>query len=346
MALLLVGASVAPAAADAAAHPSAPARIQAFLLTGAPDSFADLQAHVGSIEVLYPTYFECEIGSGQIVGDDEPAIDAYALAHRLPLMPRFDCQDGATVHLLLSDPSLRAQTLSGLVALARNPAYAGLSLDLENDGAADRSALSSFVLALARRLHAIGRKLTVVVDGVTRDEPRRSTGFYDDRTLAAIADRVFVLGWGVHWAGSAAGPIAPLPWVRAVVAYLASLPHATRFVFGAPMYGLDWAGGESSAAAGAAPSETRSNPSPPGEAAAYQYANVVALLHSVKGKPLRDRSADELTFAYKRAGIGHRVWYLDAHAIRDRLELARAAGMAIGVWRLGNEDQRLWSGGL
>ena len=318
--------------------------VQAFLLAGAPDSFTDLQAHASSVEVLYPTYYECEPGSGSIEGHDEPAIDAYAAAHGIPLLPRFNCQDGPTVERILGEPALRGQTLAGLYALAANPAYAGLSLDLENAGAADRAALSSFVATLAGRLHAMHRKLTVVVDGVPHEEPGHATYLYDYAALSAAADHVFVLGWGAHWEGSAPGPIAPLPWVREVVAHVSSLPTARRFVLGEPLYGLDWAVGE--AGEPAAGQQAAGQRAAGQRATALQYSGIAALIHAVGAKPLRDRSADELTFAYQREGIAHRVWYLDTRSILDRLKVARAAGLAIGVWRLGGEDQSLWSSSL
>jgi spore germination protein YaaH len=50
-----------------------------------------------------------------------------------------------------------------------------------------------------------------------------------------------------------------------------------------------------------------------------------------------------MTFAYTRAGIPHRVWFEDAHAILERISIARRYGLAAGVWRLGEEDQALWS---
>jgi spore germination protein len=161
---------------------------------------------------------------------------------------------------------------------------------------------------------------------VPHEEPRHATYLYDYAALSAAADHVFVLGWGAHWEGSAPGPIAPLPWVREVVAHIASLATARRFVLGEPLYGLDWAAGQ--------------------RATALQFSGVATLIHAVGARPLRDRSADELTFAYQRAGVTHRVWYLDTRSVLDRLKLARAAGLAIGVWRLGGEDQSLWSSPL
>ena len=165
------------------------------------------------------------------------AITVYARSRGIAVMPRFNCQDGATVHDILTDPRVRARTLAGLASIASNPAYAGLNLDLENDTAADRGS-DDIVrgLAGARALHSEGRKLSVDVDGVTHEDPRRSTGLYDDRALAAVADYIFVIAWGTHWEGSSPGPIAPLAYVAAVARFLASLPHAGRFVLGAPMY--------------------------------------------------------------------------------------------------------------
>ena len=330
--LLVTGlASSARASVLVGGSAARPTSLQAFVLSGAPDSLADLQAHAQAVGVVYPTYFECELASGSITGADSGAITAYASAQHIRLMPRFNCQNGPTVHTILTDPRTRARTLSGLAHIAETAAYAGVNLDLENDVAADRAAMSSFVSALAGLLHKRGKQLSVDVDGVTHENSAIATGFYDDRALAAVADYVFVMAWGAHWEGSAAGPIAPLSFVAGVARYVASLPHADRFVLGAPMYGLDWP----AAAAG------RSSRQPP--ASALRYASVIALADSVGVIPRRDRSVDEMTFSYTRAGVRHRVWYMDAGAVADRLRIARAHGLAAGVWRLGGEDQGLWS---
>jgi spore germination protein YaaH len=336
---LAVAGWASSATALAGGHIVRPAPLQAFVLSGAPDSLADLEAHAQAVGVVYPTYFECERASGRIIGADAGSITAYAVARHIVLMPRFNCQDGPTVHTILTDPRTRARTLSSLAQIAETPAYEGLNLDLENDGAADRVAMSSFVAALAARLHADGRRLSVDVVGVTHDDPAIATGFYDDRALSRTADYVFVMAWGAHWEGSAAGPIAPLPFVAGVARYVAALPHADRFVLGAPMYGLDWP-----AATAATPMVTGAAvPVRQPPATALRNASVLALAHSVGATPRRERAVDEMTFAYARAGLRHRVWYMDARAIADRLSIARAHGLAAGVWRLGGEDQELWS---
>jgi spore germination protein YaaH len=315
-------------------------RVQAFLLTSSPDSLVDLRAHAEAIGVVYPTYFECRPPSGGVSGHDIPAIDEFARSRGIVVMPRFNCQDGAVVHRLLTEAPAREAVLARLASLARRPAFAGLCLDLENDGPGDRDALSSFVTALAQRLHPHNRKLTVVADGVTHEGPGAPFAFYDDRALAAVADNVFVMAWGTHWAGSGPGALSTLAYVGGVVRFLQTLPDSSRFVVGAPMYGLDWAGTGTPAA------PPRSG-SPTEPASAYEYAHVLALSRSVRAQVTRDPLSGELTFSYTGAGgVSHQVWYMDAQAILGILRVAHAGGFGIGLWRLGTEDQSLWSAPL
>jgi spore germination protein YaaH len=330
LAALLAGVMAQTAAARSvhgrAGTARARAGVQAFLLTGAPDSFADLRAHASQVSVVYPTYYECG-PSARVAGADVPAVDAFARAHGIALLPRYTCQDGASVHRILSEPALRARTLERLTQLARAPAFAGLCLDLENDGAGDREALSSFVSALAHALHSERRRLTVVVDGVSSEPAAGSSlAFYDDHAIAAAADTLFVLAWGAHWEGSSPGPLAPLSYVRGVARYLDALPERSRVVLGAPMYGLDW--GQQGAGA-------------------YQYAAITDLEHRVGAHPGRDGASGEMTFTYtSAAGVAHSVWYMDAHAVLEVIAIARASGLGAGLWRLGEEDQSMWSSPL
>ncbi len=326
------------AVATAARSHRAAGGVQAFLLSSSPDSLADLRAHAGDVSVVYPTYFECTPSGAGVAGGDVPSIDAFARGHSIPVMPRFNCQDGAIVHRLLSEPGPRQELLARLAALALKPAYAGLCLDLENDGPEDREALSSFVAALAEKLHRRHRRLAVVVDGVTHEGPGAPYAFYDDRALSASADTVFVMAWGTHWATSPPGAISTLSFVSAVVGFLRTLPEHSRFVVGAPMYGLDWAG-----TAAGQPLGSQST----GPATAYQYDRVVALARSVGAHAVRDPLSGELSFTYAGPeGVPHEVWYMDSKAVLDVLGIARAAGFQVGLWRLGSEEQSLWSSPL
>jgi spore germination protein YaaH len=92
------------------------------------------------------------------------------------------------------------------------------------------------------------------------------------------------------------------------------------------MYGLDWAGRGG-----------RAHP-----ASALQYTGVAALENATGATPARARRSGEMTFSYTAAGVVHHVWYMDAAAVAQRIALARRHGLDAGLWRLGEEDQRMW----
>jgi spore germination protein len=201
----------------------------------------------------------------------------------------------------------------------------------EAGAASNRAALTSFIAELGRRLHANGRLLSMAVSPKSADStthPR--SGIFDYAALVPNVDWIFVMNWGVHWATSAPGPIAELPWATDNADYVASMPQKKKWILGAPMYGFDWPG----------------NGGADEEATPLEYADVRALIARVGASPRYDAAAGEWTFTYHSAADGktHTVWYVDSRAIAERFALARARGLGgVGVWRLGTEDQSIWS---
>jgi spore germination protein YaaH len=311
------------------APPPSTGSLHAFLLASTGASFQDFQANYQKVGAVHPTYFECNRGSAAIQGNDNPQITQFAKVRQVEVFARFDCQSTSTLQTILNDPATRQAWLTTIVDTAVAKGYDGINLDFEAGAAANRGAMSSFVADLSGRLHAVGKKLAVDVSAKTADDldhPR--SGFYDYNAIAAAADVVFVMNWGIHWATSGPGPLADMPWVQSVVNYVNTLPNRQKYVMGTPLYGMDWANGGGPA-----------NP-----AKALEWADVAALSASVGAPMTFDPSAREMTFRYTDAsGAPHEVWALNSTAVVERMRLFRANGYGIGVWRLGKEDQALWS---
>jgi spore germination protein YaaH len=300
----------------------------AFLLASTGESFRDLQRHYRQVGTVYPTYFECEKTRGALVGRDDPLVTRWAQLRRIRVLPRFDCQKPAALHLILTDPAVRAATMTELAGLVRRHGYDGINIDFENGPATDRDALTAFVTELAAQLHAIGKDLSVEVSAKFQHTTTGRSGLYDYGALGAAADHVFVMNWGWHWSTSAPGAPDDMEMCRRVADYVASMPNKGRFVLATHMYGMDWA-------AGGGPAHT---------AAALEYADVQALLAQHGAMPVLDPVSDAWTFGYTDAGgVPHEVWYPDAGTIARRVALARERGLGIGFWRLGREDQHVWS---
>lgn len=302
----------------------------AYLLASTDQSFEDFRAHYRQIGVVYPTYFDCRGNALDLVGQDDPLVTRWAQARRVAVLPRINCQGTTKVHRILTDPVLRDRWLAQLGTLVTAHDYDGLSIDFEAGPASDRAAMSEFVEALAARMHAAGKLLTIAASAKTRDSlthPR--SGIFDYPRLSQAADWVFVMAWGLHWATSTPGAQDDAVWARGVAEYVATMGLKHKFVYGTNLYAMDWPAGGG----------------PAHEAEAYQYGELMPRLAALGAAGQLDPVADNFHATYTDAeGVGHDVWYPDATTTGRRIRLAADRGLGgIGFWRLGLEDQRVWS---
>jgi spore germination protein YaaH len=304
---------------------------EAFLLASTDQSFRDLQAHYMNVGTVLPTNFDCSV-SGQIVGKDDPLVTTWAKRRGVRVMPRLNCQNPATQHKIFTDEPTRNATLDGMIALVQQYGYDGINLDFEGGFATDRDVYSDFVRDAAARLHAIGRRVSVAVSPKTQDNdpnhPRGNT--FDYAALTQYADEVFLMMWGVHWTSSWPGPLADYAFTKQTMDYAdATVADRSKWVLGAPMYGLDWPAGGGI--------DHKATP--------REYAELMSLAGQFGAGPQWDPVTQESHFNYTDSGgVGHEVWFETAQAIGGRIDLAKQHGFGgVGLWHLGSEDGAIWS---
>jgi spore germination protein len=281
--------------------------------------------------VVYPTYYDCDLATGAFIGGNDPLVTNWSQARGVKVLARVNCQSTPMVHRILTEPALRAAWLDAMVAAAQDNGYDGLNLDFEAIPAADRNALTSFVTELAGRLHAQGKLLSEAVSAKFKDVPNhpRSTAF-DYAALSQQLDWVFVMAWGIHYATSAPGAQDDIRWVTQVADYVATMPLKQKFVMGTMLYAMDWpAGGGAAHPAGA-----------------WHYGEVVDLAQRFGATPQLDPLQDSWHLAYVDNGVPHDIYYSDAAMVEHRMTLALNRGLGVGFWRVGQEDERLWSSPL
>jgi spore germination protein YaaH len=301
--------------------------VHAFLLATTDRSFEDLQQHYRQIGTVYPTYFDCA-EDASIIGAEDPLVTSWAKLRGVAVLPRVNCQSPTRLHQILTDPATRNRTIDALVGLVQTYDYDGVNLDFEAGLATDRPALTAFVDTVATRMHALGKRVALEVSAKSSPTTTGRAGFYDYPALAAVADTIFVMNWGLHWTTSVPGALDEILWATNVANYVASMPNKSRFVLGTNMYGLDWP-------AGGGPSH-RANP--------MEWTDVQALIGAVSASPIYNTTFEAPYFSYTDGGgVHHDVWYTDARSIGARIRLAHDRGLGIGVWRLGNEDPGVWN---
>jgi spore germination protein YaaH len=304
--------------------------VHAFLLASTDSSFAAFRKQYRRVSVVYPTFFDCNRSTGAIEGTNNPQIVSFAQDRKVKVLPRFNCQNGSTLHRIFTDPALRAQWIDTIVAQSVQNGWDGVNIDFEAGLAEDRNLMTSFIADLSDRLHAQGKLLSQAVSAKAKDSlthPR--SGIFDYPELVKYNDWMFVMAWGVHWSTSAPGAQDDFPWVRGVADYVASMPYREKWVMGTMLYGMDWPNGGGSAA---------------NEAIALHWPEIEALIAKRGVQPFFDAEANSYRVNYTdEAGVPHELWYSDHTAIGDRVALARERGLKVGFWRLGQEDERIWS---
>jgi len=295
----------------------------AYMLASTGKSFEDMQRHYRQIAVVSPTYYW--LGRDlAIQGQDDPLVTNWARLRGIVVEPRVESQDPAILHTLLTSAANRTNLIGRISDLVATHGYDGINIDFEAGAAADRPLLTAFITELSQTLHAQGATLTMAVSAKTGPVLTGRAGFYDYPALAAQCDRLFTMAWDFHWATSPAGGISDVTWVAKIINYIKTVPNASRFIIGTQLYGFDW------------PLGARATP--------LEWDDMTARQASLGAPTQWDPIAQEPFFTYTdTAGVPHTAYYATAQSVQGRLGLARAAGLGVGLWRLGDEDQETWN---
>lgn len=239
----------------------------------------------------------------------------------------------ATVQKEVKDPTApwlasaagRKKAEDGIAGEAAAKAYYGVVLDFAGVGKETAANLASFVRELATRLHAENRTLGISVRPRV-DSPAGRDVALDFRTVADMADYVFLMAFDQHYAAGNPGPIASLGWVETNIRdALKDVPRG-KLVLVNGLYAYDW---PSSAQTGL----TEQLPIWEATERAKRYRTA----------PVYDPASGESRYSYVAFGQTRTVWIQDGRALRSKLNLAKKYNLGgAALWRLGFEDQSVW----
>ena len=227
--------------------------------------------------------------------------------------------------LILHGPGVMSRTVTAITALVTQQDYAGVDLDFEGLHAADRQAFSTFVTDLATALHARGKILSVAVFAKTTDAGYGGQNVAQDyAAIGRAADQVRLMAYDYHWNTSAPGPIAPVGWVRDVLAYAKTQIPLSKIILGIPLYGYDWAGNKASDLT-------------------WQQAVQLAEAHGAVVH--YDSASQSPWFSYTdSAGRAHQVWFEDPQSSAAKFAVAKDEGVGgVFLWMYGDEAPGTWS---
>jgi spore germination protein YaaH len=271
----------------------------------------------------------------------------------------------------LADPALRAKHVADIVNLVMANGFDGIDLDYEgfafNDGSSSWGATqpnwTAFVTELGAALRAQGKLLSVTIPppcsmGGSCSE-RTGYWVYNMTGIAPSVDRIRIMAY--DYSVNGIGPIAPMPWVRSIVQYSASVMPPSKLQIGVPTYGRAWTrkDGSSFRLTGNCPS--------PGSSAYRSLTSMVSVtdrdipgvLATAGVQPTDiqwDQTAQENWVYYDKKvnwtdGSGATqtctakrvMWWVSPQAVLVRTQLVGEFGLGgAAYWTIGGEDPAQW----
>ncbi|MGE5675351.1 MAG: glycosyl hydrolase family 18 protein, partial [Mycobacterium leprae] len=185
---------------------------------------------------------------------------------------------------------------------------------------------TAFITELYGAMKQVGLGLTLSVPAKTEDIPESPwTGAFDYAALAPYADKIVIMTYDEHLPGFPAGPIASIPWVNQVMAYVVTqIPH-DKVLLGVAAYAYNWVQGTTTGIAQSVPNAL----------------NLVAQYHATIQW---DPAAMVPFFTYTNSSGQNRIVYFEnAQSTAAKLAIMRKYDLGgIAIWRLGLEEPGIW----
>jgi len=154
----------------------------------------------------------------------------------VPMVPA----DGQTASNMLRDPVKRRNFADSAVRMVQETNADGILVDLEDLANDTGPGLTGLMQDIYSRLNPQGK--LVIISVMSRTSPTAEPWYreYNYRELGRYADYVQIMSYDFSFSTSAPGPIAPLDWVKKVMAYAVSEIPSEKILMGVPYYGRAW----------------------------------------------------------------------------------------------------------
>lgn len=259
-------------------------------------------------------YFAAEVNSyGELVG----------VPLRTKLSPSFRvhlvvvCNSLSLSHMILN-PSFKKRERLIEDLLYSVEKFDGLQIDFELIPKRERANFHEFLRILSAKVKKKGKIFSVCVPARIQ---QRKGDIFDYEKIASLCDKVVVMAYDEHWAGSPPGAVSSLNWGRNVARYAIETIGSTKLLMGLPFYGRSWASEKT--------------------ATAWYYSGAMRLM--------RENNVEE--FCYK-GGIPYaklcmnvdvELYFDDAYSLVRRLKEYESLGVKrAAFWCMGQEDKEVW----
>lgn len=278
---------------------------------------------ISGVNVIAPTWYSVTDASGNmssyasadfISKMHQRGIDVWALVS--------DFDTNVDFAQLYSSKAARTNMVNKLVGEAKSYGFDGINLDYENI----KSAYAKDYLQFVRELSVACERNGIVLS-TDNYKPEAYNSCYNLKEQSDYVDYAIVMAYDEHYAGSEAGSVASLPFVKEAVEDMTALVPADKVVVGMPFFTRIWS-----------VSQTSTTSSAVGMQAAIDELNKDGQT------AIWNDDAGQYVCSYDKNGVNKKIWFEEDKSIEEKLKVAvdnNTAGIA--VWKLGLEKASVWS---
>lgn len=277
------------------------------------------------LNVISPTwyYLTDNEGSFKSLGNADYVNTAHKMDIEVwPLISNFHAGIDVDTTEVLSYTSKREQLIANLIEDVVNYGADGINVDFENLASSCGPSFVQFIRELALECHKAN--LVLSVDNYV---PTEYTAFYNRGAQSQFCDYIVIMGYDEHYAGSEAGSVASLSWVREGIEKTLKYVPAEKVINAIPFYTRVW--------------KTKDGQ------VTSEAVNMDVGLDFISRNKITTKWLDDCGQNYGEAtfdGIYYQVWLEDVESITAKINVMTANKIAgIASWRIGQEIPEVWS---
>ncbi|HAY3541756.1 TPA: polysaccharide deacetylase family protein [Elizabethkingia anophelis] len=285
-------------------------------------SYFSLRRSINKINMIIPEWFFVH-PDGKLQLDIDKRGFNLIKASKVKVLPMLSNNykgnfDPRGIHIILTDQKKQDQFIKDLLHYVKVNEFSGINIDLENLSEPTNEPLINFQKNLYNAFHREGLLVTQDVMPFNED--------YNYDQLNRYNDYIFLMAYDEFSNDTKPGPVSSQKWIEAAVDQVAKNIPSEKIVLGLAGYGYDWKAGAKTATD-------------------VTYQEALSTARETNSKVVFDKNTYNLRYDYKdQQGILHHVEFTDAVTNFNTLRFAAEYGLGgTALWRLGSEDNRLWS---
>lgn len=291
--------------------------------TAGNSSIDNNMSTISGVNVIAPTWYS--------VTDESGNMSSYASADFVSKMH----QRGIDVWALVSDfdtnvdfaqlyssKAARTNMVNKLVGEAKSYGFDGINLDCENI----KSAYAKDYLQFVRELSVACERNGIVLS-TDNYKPEAYNRCYNLKEQSKFVDYVIVMAYDEHYAGTDAGSVASLPFVKEAVEDTVQLVGKEHVIAGIPFYTRIW---------------TTTDGNTTSRAVGMQAA--IDQLNSDGQVALWNDDCGQYVASYTVGSSTRQIWFEEEKSIEAKMQVIQQENTAgVACWKLGLEKSTVWS---